>query len=251
MIPYHRVTGPEDAPVLVLSNSLGATLQMWDPQAKALARTFRLVRYDTRGHGRSDTPPGPYTIDDVGRDVVELLDHVGAERAHVAGVSLGGMTAMWLAIHAPQRVDRLVLLCTSPRMGPAETWRERSATVREHGTQAIVDATMERWLTEDYRATHDISPLVEMFNGIDDEGYANCCAIIERMDQTAGLAQIDAPTLVIGGAQDPSTPPAEHAARIAAAIPGARLEVLDPGAHLINVERPDEVTALIAGHLEG
>ena len=158
---------------------------------------------------------------------------------------------MWLAIHAPQRVDRLVLLCTSPRMGPAETWRERSATVREHGTQAIVDATMERWLTEDYRATHDISPLVEMFNGIDDEGYANCCAIIERMDQTAGLAQIGAPTLVIGGAQDPSTPPAEHAARIAAAIPGARLEVLDPGAHLINVERPDEVTALIAGHLEG
>jgi len=251
MIPHHTVTGPHDAPVLVLSNSLGTTLEMWDAQAQALAERFRLVRYDTRGHGRSDTPPGPYTIDDVGRDVVELLDHVGAERAHVAGVSLGGMTAMWLAIHAPQRVDRLVLLCTSPRMGPAETWRERSATVREHGTQAIVDATMERWLTEDYRATHDISALVEMFNGIDDEGYANCCAIIERMDQTAGLAQIGAPTLVIGGAQDPSTPPAEHAARIAAAIPGARLEVLDPGAHLINVERPDEVTALIAGHLEG
>ena len=186
MIPHHTVTGPHDAPVLVLSNSLGTTLEMWDAQAQALAERFRLV-----------------------------------------------------------------LLCTSPRLGPAETWRERSATVREHGTQAIVDATMERWLTEDYRATHDISALVEMFNGIDDEGYANCCAIIERMDQTAGLAQIDAPTLVIGGAQDPSTPPAEHAARIAAAIPGARLEVLDPGAHLINVERPDEVTALIAGHLEG
>jgi len=166
MIPHHTVTGPHDAPVLVLSNSLGTTLEMWDAQAQALAERFRLVRYDTRGHGRSDTPPGPYTIDDVGRDVVELLDHVGAERAHVAGVSLGGMTAMWLAIHAPQRVDRLVLLCTSPRMGPAETWRERSATVREHGTQAIVDATMERWLTEDYRATHDISQLPEVLDRI-------------------------------------------------------------------------------------
>src|SRR4051812_2142573 len=182
MIPYHRVTGPEDAPVLVLSNSLGATLKMWNPQARALARTFRLVRYDTRGHGGSETPPGPYGIDDLGQDVVELLDHLDLERAHVAGLSLGGMTAMWLAIHAPRRVDRLVLLGTSPLMGPAQMWADRIVTVRDHGTQAIVGGTLERWFTDEFRAQHDLTDVREMFNGIDDEGYASCCAAIQHMD---------------------------------------------------------------------
>ena len=250
MIPHHVVTGPEDAPTLVLSNSLGTTLRMWDPQIDALAERFRVVRYDTRGHGESDTPHGPYSIDEVGGDVIDLLDHLGVERAHFAGLSLGGMTGMWLGICTPLRIDRLVLLCTSPLMGPPEMWRDRSRTVREEGTQAIVDGTLERWLTEDYRANHDISWLREMFVGISDEGYAHCCSIIEHMDLTANLPQIDAPTLVIGGAQDPATPPPEHAARIAAAVVGSRLEILDPGAHLINIERPDAVTQLIIEHLE-
>jgi 3-oxoadipate enol-lactonase len=250
MIPHHTVTGPHDAPLLILSNSLGTTLEMWDPQVERLAERFRLVRYNTRGHGQSETLPGPYSLDDVGTDVIELLDHLDAERAHVAGLSLGGMTAMWLGINAPDRVDRLVLLCTSAHLGPAQMWKDRATTVREHGTQAIVDGTMERWLTDRYRAEHDITPLVEMFNGVDDEGYASCCAIIEHMDQTAGLPLLTASTLVIGGAQDPATPPAEHAEKIAQAIPGARLEVLDPGAHLLNIERPDAVTELILEHLE-
>jgi 3-oxoadipate enol-lactonase len=250
MIPHHIVTGPEDAPVLVLSNSLGTTHEMWDPQADALAERFRLVRYDTRGHGGSATPHGPYTIDEVGGDVIDLLDHLGVEKAHVAGLSLGGMTAMWLGIATPLRVDRLVLLCTSPLMGPPELWRDRSALVRAQGTQAIVDATLERWLTADYRASHDITWLRDMFVGVDDEGYANCCSIIQHMDLTANLAQIRAPTLVIAGAQDPATPPAGHAEKIAAAIVGSRLEILDPGAHLISVERPDAVTELILEHLE-
>ena len=247
---HHTVTGHGDAPVLVLSNSLGSTLAMWDPQAASLAERFRLVRYDTRGHGSSPIPPSPYSIDDLGTDVIELLDHLDVERAHVAGLSLGGMTAMWLAINAPQRVDRLVLLCTSPLMGPAQMWADRAVTVREHGTQAIVDATLERWLTDDYRAQHDVSPIRAMFNGIDDVGYARCCGVIEHMDLTPGLPSITARTLVIGGAQDPATPPEDHAQRIAAAIPGARLEVLDPGAHLLNIERPEAVTALILEHLE-
>jgi 3-oxoadipate enol-lactonase len=250
MIPHHVVTGPEDAPVLVLSNSLGTTYEMWNPQIERLSERFRVVRYDTRGHGRSDTPRGPYSIDEAGGDVIDLLDHLGVERAHVAGLSLGGMTAMWLGIATPLRVDRLVLLCTSPQMGPKEMWVDRAKTVRAQGTEAIVDGTLERWLTASYRATHDIEWLREMFIGVDDEGYASACSIIEHMSLTANLGQIRAPTLVIGGAQDPATPPAEHAARIAAAIVGARLEVLDPGAHLINVERPDEVTALILDHLE-
>jgi 3-oxoadipate enol-lactonase len=250
MIPFHTITGPEDAPVLVLSNSLGTTLEMWDPQAEQLAERFRLVRYDTRGHGSSETPPGPYSIDDVGNDVIELLDHLDVGRAHIAGLSLGGMTAMWLAINAPERVDKLVLLCTSPLMGPAQMWADRAVTVREQGTQAIVEATLERWLTEDYRAQHDVSAIRAMFNGIDDEGYANCCSIIEHMDLVPNLDGISVPTLIIGGAQDPATPPAEHAEKISAGVPGSRLEILDPGAHLINVERPEAVTQLILEHLE-
>jgi 3-oxoadipate enol-lactonase len=249
MIPYHRVTGPEDGPVLVLSNSLGATLDMWRPQAKALARRFRLIRYDTRGHGGSDMPDGPYTIDDVGRDVLDLLDELGIERAHFAGLSLGGMTGMWLAINAPERIDKLVLLCTSPRMGPAQTWIDRAKLVREEGTGAIVDGTFERWFTEDYRKRNDLTPWREMFVGVEDEGYARCCGIIEKMDLIDGLPSIGAPTLVIAGAQDPATPPGDHAEVIAGAIPRARLEVLDPGAHLANVERHETVTALIREHL--
>jgi 3-oxoadipate enol-lactonase len=250
MIPHHVITGPEDAPVLVLSNSLGATLEMWDPQAEALAERFRLVRYDTRGHGGSATPPGPYSIDDVGGDVVELLDHLGVGRAHVAGLSLGGMTAMWLGIHAPERVSRLVLLCTSAQLGPAQGWADRAVTVRAKGTAAIVDATFERWFTEAYRAQHDLSGLREMFVGISDEGYANCCSVIEHMDLTPNLDGISVPTLVIAGAQDPAAPPETHARRIVDGIPDARLEILDPGAHLVNVEQPEAVTTLILEHLE-
>jgi 3-oxoadipate enol-lactonase len=250
MIPFHTITGPEDAPVLVLSNSLGATLEMWDPQAEKLAQHFRLVRYDTRGHGGSETPPGPYSIDDAGNDVVELLDHLDVRRAHIAGLSLGGMTAMWLAINAPERVDKLILLCTSPQLGPAQGWVDRAKTVREQGTKAIVDATLERWFTERYRAQHDVSAIREMFVNIDDEGYANCCSIIEHLDLVPNLDGISASTLIIAGAQDPSTPPDQHAQRIVDGVPDSRLEILDPGAHLINVERPDAVTQLILEHLE-
>ncbi len=250
MIPHHLISGPEDAPPLVLSNSLGATLDMWDPQHDALAKRFRVIRYDTRGHGGSDLPPGPYTLDEVGTDVIELLDHLHIERAHFAGLSLGGMTGMWLGANKPERIDKLILLCTSEKLGPPEMWADRANTVREKGTGAIVDTTLERWFTEGYRKRFDLSVVRAMFESIDDEGYANCCAVIQQMDQTATISNIAAPTLVIAGAQDPATPP-EHAERLAAAIPDARLEVLDPGAHLINVERPEAVTELIVEHLEG
>jgi 3-oxoadipate enol-lactonase len=250
MIPHHLISGPEDAPPLVLSNSLGATLDMWDPQHDALAKRFRVIRYDTRGHGGSDIPPGPYTLDEVGTDVIELLDHLHIERAHFAGLSLGGMTGMWLGANKPERIDKLILLCTSEKLGPPEMWADRANTVREKGTGAIVDTTLERWFTEGYRKRFDLSVVRAMFESIDDEGYANCCGVIQQMDQTATISNIAAPTLVIAGAQDPATPP-EHAERLAAAIPDARLEVLDPGAHLINVERPEAVTELIVEHLEG
>jgi 3-oxoadipate enol-lactonase len=251
MIPHHVVTGPQDAPALVLSNSLGATLAMWDPQAEALAARFRLVRYDTRGHGESGVPPGPYDIADVGQDLLDLLDHLGVERAHVVGLSLGGMTGMWLGIHAPERLDRLVLLCTSAKLGPPETWSDRARTVRAEGTAAVAEAGVGRWLTERFRAEHPDTAewLRAMIASQPDEGYAECCGVIERMDQIAALPSIKAPTLVIAGAQDPATPP-EHAERIVAGIPDARLEVLDPAAHVANVEQPEAVTRLILEHLE-
>jgi len=248
---HHTVTGPGDAPVLVLSNSLGSTLAMWDPQAAALAERFRLVRYDIRGHGASDTPPGPYSIDDVGADVVALLDELEVERAHFAGLSLGGMTGMWLAVNAPERISRLVALCTSAQVGPAQMWVDRAATVREQGTAAIAEAGVERWLTQGFRDAHpDVAQyLRDMIASVDDEGYANCCAVIEHLDLMPNLDGISVPTLVIAGAQDPATPP-EHAERIVAGVPDARLEVLDPAAHLVNVEQPEAVTRLIVEHLE-
>jgi 3-oxoadipate enol-lactonase len=251
VIVHHVVTGPEDAPPLVLSNSLGANLRMWDPQAEALAERFRLIRYDTRGHGGSPVPDGPYTIEHLGQDVVALLDELEIERAHFAGLSLGGMTGIWLAINAPERLDRLVLLCTSANLGPAETWRERAETVRAQGTEAVADAGVGRWLTERFREEHPdrATWLRDMIAATPDSGYAACCAVIEHMDLTPGLAGISAPTLVIAGAQDPSTPP-EHAGRIVAEVPQAKLEVLDPAAHLANVEQPEAVTRLMLAHLE-
>ena len=252
MIPHHNVTGPDDAPVLVLSNSLGTTYEMWDQQAERLAERFRLVRYDTRGHGGSPVPDGPYTIDHVGQDLIALLDHLEIERAHVCGLSLGGMTGMWLGIHAPERLDRLVLLCTSARLGPPETWADRAAVVRAQGTEAVADAGVGRWLTPGFREAHPDTAawLRDMIAATPDAGYAAACAVIEHMDLTDGLPSIPAPALVIAGAQDPATPP-EHAERIVAGIPDARREVLDPAAHLANVEQPEAVTRLIREHLEG
>jgi pimeloyl-ACP methyl ester carboxylesterase len=159
---------------------------------------------------------------------------------------------MWLAINAPERLDRLVLLCTSARLGPPDMWRERAEIVRAQGTEAVAEAGVGRWLTERFREEHPDTAawLRDMIAATPDAGYAACCAVIEHMDLTPGLPGITTPTLAIAGAQDPATPP-EHAERIVAAVPGARLEVLDPAAHLANIEQPEAVTRLILDHLEG
>jgi 3-oxoadipate enol-lactonase len=247
MIVHHVVTGPQDAPALVLSNSLGSSLAMWDAQAAPLAERFRLIRYDLRGHGASPVPPGPYSLDDLGGDVVALLDHLGIERASLAGISLGGMIGMWLGIHAPERIERLVLCCTSAQLGPPEMWSDRAALVREQGTGAVAPAVAARWVTDALAARRP--ELEAMIAATPPEGYAATCAAVEHMDLLPRLGEIRAPALVISAEQDQSTPP-EHGRRIAAGIPGARFEVLDGAAHLANLERPDEITALIAGHLE-
>jgi 3-oxoadipate enol-lactonase len=242
----YDLTGPDDAGVLVLGGSLGTTRAMWQPQLGALARTRRVLRFDHLGHGASPVPAGPYRIEQLGERVLLLLDELGLARVAYAGVSLGGMVGMWLAAHHPARVERLTLICTSAYMPPAEGWRQRAAAVREHGTASIVDAIVARWFTPDFATRHPevVAPLVDDFRALPDEGYAGCCEAIATMDLRPALHRITAPTLVVAGADDPATPP-EHGQAIAAAIPGARFEVLPDAAHLASVEQAEAVTALL------
>jgi 3-oxoadipate enol-lactonase len=246
----YEIAGPDEAPTLVMSNSLGSTTAMWDRQVPALAERLRVVRYDHRGHGRSPVPPGPYELADLGADALALLDRLGVDRVHWCGLSLGGMVGMWLAINAPERIDRLVLCCTSAKLGPPSMWAERAATVRAEGVDAIADAGIGRWLTEGFiaREPEIAAEIRAMLTATPAEGYAGCCAVIERMDLLDRLGEIRAPTLVVAAAQDPATPP-EHGERIAHAVPGARLVVIDDAAHLAAVEQPAVITDLIAGHL--
>jgi 3-oxoadipate enol-lactonase len=184
-------------------------------------------------------------VDDLGGDVVELLDHLGVSRAHYVGLSLGGMVGMWLAIHAPQRVDRLALLCTGACLPPAQGWYDRAATVRNDGLAPIADAVLARWFTP---AFTDVDTYRQMLLGIPAEGYASCAEAIGAFDMRSALGAIHAPTLVIAGEDDPATPPPIGRA-IADAVPGATFVVVPGAAHLANVERADLVTELLAGHL--
>ena len=250
-VDVHAVAdGPPDAPVLVLSPSLGCTHAMWDPQVSGLAELFRVVRYDPRGHGRSPVPAGPYAIADLAEDVVRLLDRHDVERAHYCGLSLGGMTGIALAADHPDRVDRLVLCGTTAQFPPPAPFAERAATVRAKGTGAIADTVVERWVTPGFAAAHPevVAWLRSMIERTPDEGYAACCDAIERMDLRGALSRITAPTLVVGGEQDPVTTP-DVVRRIADAVPGALLEVLSPAAHLANIEQAEALTRLLLDHL--
>lgn len=248
---HHTVHGPADAPPLVLGGSLGSTLDMWEPQIEALSARFRLIRIDHRGHGGSPDPEGPYTMADLGGDVLALLDRLGIERAHYAGLSLGGMIGQWLAIEAPERIDRLVLMSTSPYMGPARNWRDRAAVALDQGTGALAPGVVERWFTPDYAKEHpeDVARLRSQITDTSDRGYAGCCGAIEGHDTRADLGRIVAPTLVVSGAEDPSTPFEEHGSLLAEGIPGARNALVENAAHLLSWERSDRANALLVEHL--
>ncbi len=243
--------GPPDAEPLVLCNSLGTTRAMWDPQARGLSERFRLIRFDTRGHGASPEPSGPYLIEDLGTDVLALLDRLEIGRTSFCGSSIGGMIGMWLAANAPERIRRLVLVCSSPHMPPPEAWAERAGAVRGAGTaEPIADAVVARWLTPGYANEHPDTQrwLREMLVSSPAEGYASCCDAIRRWDFRDQLERISAPTLVIGGEFDLAAPPEQHASVIAERVAGARLELV-PAAHVASVELPDEVNRLIMEHL--
>lgn len=247
---YYELEGPEDAPLLVLANSLGANLRMWDDQAPELRRHFRLLRYNHRGHEGSDSPPGPYSIADLGKDVLALADELGAERLSFAGLSIGGMVGMWLASEVPERVERLALLCTSALMSPPEAWEERARTARESGTGALAPTVVERWFTPAFReaAPETAEWAEDMIRNTPDEGYAACCEAIRDMDLRDRLGSIAAPTLIIAGEDDPATPP-DHAALIRDSVPGSEMSVVPDAAHLANIEQAEAVTSLLLDHL--
>lgn len=243
----HRVEGPAEAPVLVLLNSLGTDMRMWDPQATALRGEVRLVRCDTRGHGSSPLVVAPWTLADLAGDVLGLLDSLGFERASFVGVSLGAATALWLGAHAPERVEALVACFTAAWYGPPEPWIARAATVRAEGVEAVADGVLGRWFTSvvdpELRARGR-----EMLLATPPAGYAAATEVVASLDLREDLAAIEAPTLVMSGVEDRACPP-ENGRMLATGISGAEFVELEGAAHLGNLERPDVVNDLIRSHL--
>jgi len=249
---HYESSGPAHAPWLLLLNSLGTELSLWDAQLPTLERAFRVLRYDARGHGHSQSSSGPraeYSLEQLGRDALALLDRLEIASAHVCGISLGGLTAQWLAVHAAERVQRLVLSNTAARIGGAERWQERIDSVRTHGLAPLVQPSLERWFTASYRAREQ--PRVEAFGrrllATDPVAYAGCCAALRDADLRAELVRIAAETLVISGSDDLATTPQEARA-LASAIPAAQLLEL-PAAHLANVEAADAFTTALSDFL--
>jgi 3-oxoadipate enol-lactonase len=246
---YVEATGSESAPALMLSNSLGTTLNMWDDQAGEWAKHFRLIRYDRRGHGRSGVPQGPYSMERFGRDVISVLDALKIKKTNWCGLSMGGMVGQWLGANAPDRVEKLVLSNTNFYYADKGPWNDRIKFVRENGLAKLVDPNMERWFTAGFRAKAPdvLARMKAIFLTTDQAGYIACCEAIRDMDFRASNPTITAPTLVIVGAQDPATPPSAGEA-IAAQIKGAKLASLD-AAHIANMEQPKLYTETVLNFL--
>jgi 3-oxoadipate enol-lactonase len=244
------VEGPANAPVLMLSNSLGTDIHMWDDQAKPFTQHFRLVRYDRRGHGKSGAPEGPYTMQRLGRDVLAILDQLGIAKVNWCGLSMGGMVGMWLGANAPQRINKLILSNTSAYMPDKEIWNTRIKTVRENGLASIVPGNMERWFTKDFRerSPEVVARMTEMLLATPIEGYIACGEAVRDMDHRELLPKIGRPTLIIAGRHDPATTVAT-AQHMQSQIPGAALIVLE-AAHLSNVERPREFAEAVLAFLQ-
>jgi 3-oxoadipate enol-lactonase len=259
-MPYHTtddgcrlayaLSGPETAPALVLSNSLGTGRGLWAAQLDAFSRRHRVLACDTRGHGASDAPAGEYSLDRLGRDLLSLMNHAGIARADVAGVSIGGLTALWLGVHAPARVERLVLANTAARIASVPFWADRIRLVGAEGLAALADVTMERWFTPAFRAarTDTVARMRATLLAGSATGYLGCCAALRDADLQTEAAGVVAPTLVVTGAQDVATPPAAGA-WLADTIAGARLLEFD-AAHLSNVECAGPFTDAVLAFLD-
>lgn len=241
--------GPSNAPVLLLSNSIGTTRELWDAQVAPFSSSFRVITYDTRGHGRSDQPPGEYSMADLGRDVLAIMDAERIDTAHICGISLGGLTAMWLGVHAPERLSGLVLANTAARVGSVESWTERIALVRADGMEALAARAMQLWFSSVFRERDPgtVERFREMLAGCPVDGYIGCCAALRDADFREAIAQIRCPTLVIAGTHDQATT-LEAAEFLRAQVPGAQLVTVD-AAHLSNVEQSERFNEAVLAHL--
>ncbi|CAG7600093.1 3-oxoadipate enol-lactonase 2 [Paenibacillus solanacearum] len=246
----YRLDGPSHGPTVVLANSIGTTLHMWDGLVPELTQHFRVLRYDFRGHGASDAPAGAYSMDRLGRDVIELLDALQLNRVHFIGLSFGGAVGQWLAIHAPERIDRLVLSNTSSYLGPADSWDRMIASVLQSDNRTeLADMFIGNWFSPRMRETEHaiVSTFRDMVLATHPHGFAGLFAAIRDMDMRRTAALIDSPTLVIAGQYDTVTLPS-HGEQLAATVPNAKL-VLLPVVHLSNVERPEEFSSIVIDFL--
>jgi 3-oxoadipate enol-lactonase/4-carboxymuconolactone decarboxylase len=249
---HYRLDGPASAPVIALATSLGASIALWDPIVPELAQHLRVLRFDYRGHGSSPPVPGPYTIADLGGDVIALLDGLGIARASVCGISLGGQVALWLAAHAPERVDRLVAACTAAQFGTPAMYHERAQQVLANGVEPLLEGFVARWFTPRFAAARpdEVARILGLVAAVTREGYAGCCEAVGHADLRADLARIAAPTLVLAARHDATAPLAASLA-IAEGIRDATVTVLPDAAHLACVEQPRRFAAAVLEHVIG
>jgi 3-oxoadipate enol-lactonase len=243
------VEGRDGGPTLMLSNPLGTHLGIWEPQMKALTQLFRVIRYDRRGHGKSQVPPGPYSMERFGRDVLAILDDLNIEKVHWCGLSLGGMVGQWLGANAPERMGKIVLSNTASYYADPTYWHVRIKAVKEGGIAAVADTVIAGWLTADFREREPqiAANLKAMLLATPVQGYLACCEVLSTMDQRELLPKIKSPTLIIAGRHDMATPIAAGEF-IRSQIPGASLTILD-AAHISNIEQPHAFTDTVVGFL--
>lgn len=247
---HYQLDGPPAAAILVLSNSLGTNVSLWEPQLPAFTKDFRVLRYDSRGHGQTSETPGEYSIELLARDVLQLLDALKIDRVHFCGLSIGGTTGMWLAANTPGRLHKLVLCNTAPKIGNADGWNARIKTVREGGTKSVSESVIERWFTPEFRATNPdlVAKTKAMIEGTSTDGYTGSCAAVRDFDFWAKVGDIKAPTLVITGTHDAAVPPADGK-KLAQTISGARYAELS-AAHISNIEDAGRFTAEVSAFLK-
>lgn len=246
---HYELAGAAGAPVLVFSNSLGANLSMWEPQIASLGKHFRVLRYDTRGHGQSAVTPGPYSIEQLAGDILELLDELQLDRVHFCGLSMGGQTGMSIAKTAPSRLQTLILCNTAAKIGSPEIWKTRIEQVRKGGMKSVSGAVIERWLSKEHRVKHpDVAVTTQrMLESANPDGYVANCAAVRDFDAREAIGKIRVPTLVIAGTHDAATTPADGR-YITERIPGARYTELN-AAHLSNIEARDRFNSEVSAFL--
>jgi 3-oxoadipate enol-lactonase len=245
----YDIEGPPDAPAVLLINSIASTRELWARQMPALAARYRVIRYDARGHGRSSVPSGEYTVEQLGRDALAILGDAGVASAHVCGISLGGLTAQWLGINAPDRVASLVLANTAAKIGTAEGWNERIALVREKGMNVLAEMTIPRWFSAAFqeRDPETVRGFRTMIQACSQEGYLGCCAALRDADLRDGITSIRCPTLVVASSDDAATP-AEGLAFIRDRVPGAQMVTVN-SRHLSNIECAEDFTGAVLDFL--